>query len=118
MKKRAEKKLQEKTKKISIIEGSFYGVYEGAGVRYIAPFALAIGKNNPYLISFIALLNSVPPLIGNISQLYAHEAMRHYTRKRLLLFFSVLQSFLLIGILLSGIAFFVFGLLLLWMMLK
>ena len=103
MEKRDETLLKEKTKKLSIIEGGFYGVYDGAGARYIAPFALAIGKDNPYINTFIAILHSVPSLVGNFSQLFTNRIMNKYKRKNLLSFFIIIQSIIWFGIIASGL---------------
>lgn len=101
--------LKENTKKLSIIEGSFYGIHEGVGIRYIAPFALAIGKGNPYVTTFLAILHSVPSLIGNLSQLYTNKIINKYKRKYLLAFFVILQSLAWFSILLSGLFFLKFN---------
>lgn len=105
MEKRDENLLKEKTKKLSIVEGSFYGVHDGLGIKYIAPFALAIGKNNPYISAFIAILYSVPSLIGNFSQLLTNRIINKYKRKNILTFFVILQSITWFGILASGLLF-------------
>ena len=108
MKKRfGESKKQ--TKVLSIVEGGFYGVHEGVGIKYVAPFALAIGKGSPYITTFIALLTSIPPLVGNITQLYANSFMKKYRRKELLTFFVMLQSLFWMGVLACAMGFFVFG---------
>lgn len=110
MEKRGEHLLREKTKKLSVLEGSFFGVHDGLGMRYIAPFALAIGKNNQYVTTFIAIIQSFPLLVGNLSQLLTNNVMQKYRRKYLLSLFVILQSVSWIGVLFSGLLFFKFGL--------
>lgn len=101
--------FRENTKKLSIIEGGFYGIHEGVGLKYIAPFALAIGKDNPYVITFLAILHSVPSLIGNLSQLYTNHIINKFRRKHILAFFIILQSLAWFSILLSGLFFLKFN---------
>jgi MFS family permease len=97
--------FRDNTKRLSVIEGGFFGIQEGFGTKYIAPFALAIGKNNPYINTFIAILHSAPYLIGNLSQLFTNGVMKNYKRKNLLSFFVLFQSFLWLGVLFSGFLF-------------
>lgn len=106
MEKRDKNLLKEKTKRLSIIESGFYGVHEGVGIKYIAPFALAIGKNNPYVTTFIAILHSLPYLVGNLSELFTNKIINKYKRKNILAFFVILQSITWFGILASGLLFF------------
>jgi MFS family permease len=92
-----EEQLIEKSKKISVREGSAYSMMEGFGSRYITPFALAIGANN----AIIGFLNSVPSLLGNLSELYTIKAMDKWSRKKIVLTGVLLQALmwlLLIGV--------------------
>ena len=49
------KKIKE-SEKTSIREGSFFGVMEGFGVRYITPYALALGATN----LIVGLISTLP----------------------------------------------------------
>ena len=109
MDKKKENRLKNKTRKLSIIEGSFYSVHEGFGIRYITPFALVIGKNNPYTNAFIGILNSLPTLIGDLSQLYTYNFINGHGRKKLIASSIILQSIMWFGIILSGLLFFIFN---------
>ncbi len=108
--KEAVEKLREKTKKISIIEASAYSVHEGFGIKYITPFALAIGKNNPQINTFIGLLTSIPSLIGNLSQLFTIKAIENHRRKNILTLGIILQAIMWWGVIFAGSLFFIFKL--------
>lgn len=51
---------------------------DGAGSRYITPYALAIGANNTQ----IGLLTSIPSLLGNLSQLFTSKIIEKTSRKK------------------------------------
>src|SRR3989344_5991735 len=74
-----EEELKAKARSISIKEGSAFCVSEGFGMRYITPYALFLGADN----TFIGLLNSIPQLTGNFSQLFTIRAMKKFSRKRI-----------------------------------
>ncbi len=76
------------SKKISIVEGGFATVQTGFGDNYIAPFALAINSSN----SQVALLSSIPNLLGPLSQLFGSKLMEKCTRKRIVLFAVLVQA--------------------------
>ncbi|MEK6872610.1 MAG: MFS transporter [Nanoarchaeota archaeon] len=109
-KKIGDAELKEKTKKLSIIEASFFSVHDGLGIRCITPFALAIGKNNPHINTFVGLLSSLPSLIGNLSQIYTTKLMERYKRKKILFIGIIIQSLLWFGVIFSGTLFFLFKL--------
>ena len=97
MKKEQEEQLIEKSKKISIKEGSSYSVMDGFGLRYITPYALAIGASN----NQIGLLSSIPSLFGNLSQLFTLGAMKKWSRKKIVFLGVFLQAIMwlfLIGV--------------------
>lgn len=79
-----------KSEKISIQEGSFTGLMDGFGMRYITPYALALGASN----MIIALLSTLPNLLGNLFQLHTLQLMHKRSRK-LLVFVSVFTQALL-----------------------
>jgi len=106
----AEEKLKEKTRKLSIKEGCFYSVHDGFGLRYVTPYALEIGKNNPYTNTYIGLLTSIPSLIGNLSQLWTAKLMEKYSRKTLVRKGVMLQALMWLGVIFAGICFFIFHL--------
>ncbi len=103
-------KKKESAKKISIVEGSMYSVMDGFGLRYIAPFALALGANNAQ----IAFLSSAPSLFGNVSQLYAHKALSKFSRSTLCFIGSLLQALFFLLIIGVGILYFYGGLSSFW----
>jgi MFS family permease len=97
--------LKEKTRKLSIIEASFYSIMDGFGLRYVTPFALAVGATN----FTISLLSAIPSLLGNLSQLKTFGYMEKYSRKKIVFFSVLLQSFMWLFLLLAGSMFFIFG---------
>ncbi len=103
--KKQEKKLIEKTKSLSIREGSAYSVSEGTGMRYITPYALQLGATNTH----IGLLTSLPSLLGNFSQLFAPRLMEKISRKKIAFYGALLQAFMWLPVILLGVMFFIFG---------
>ncbi len=114
----AEKRLQELRKelkgdfehkrkgsrKVSIVEGSFNAVTDGAGARYVSPFALALGATTTQ----IGLLSSLPTLLGNFTQIFSSKAMEKFSRKKIVILFTTLQAIFWLFVLLSGVFFFIF----------
>ncbi|MFH1377119.1 MAG: MFS transporter [Candidatus Woesearchaeota archaeon] len=99
-------RLREKASKISIVEGSAYSVMDGFGLRYVIPYALALGFSNV----FIGLLSSLPGLIGSISQIFSSKLVGKYTRKRIITIFVSFQAFMWLPLLGVGIISLVFKL--------
>lgn len=100
-----EEKLKAQACQISIKEGSAYSVSEGFGLKYMTPYALALGANNTH----IGLLSSIPSLIGSFFSLHGLHLMKELPRKRIVVtgvFTQALMWLALIGI---GILYFVFG---------
>src|SRR4030042_5141750 len=93
----SEEQLREKTKKLSVREGVAGGVMDGAGSRYITPYALALGANNTQ----ISLLTSVPSLLGNLLQLLTSKAIEKFSRKKIIaagVFLQALMWLPMIGV--------------------
>ena len=99
-----DKEKKEKTKKISIKEGSFASVMDGFGTRYITPYALALGASN----FIVGLLASLPQLLANIAQLPVPGLMKNTTRKKMLVITVILEAFLWLPVLLIGFMYFFF----------
>ena len=97
-----EKKEIERTKKLSILEGCFSVLQNGFGTSHLTPYALAIGKGNPYTTTFIGLMSSLPSVLGNIAQLFTHSLMKKYSRKKILSSFIFLQAMMWAGIIFAG----------------
>ncbi|MDO8517398.1 MAG: MFS transporter [Nanoarchaeota archaeon] len=93
---------REKTKKLSIKEGCAFSLMDGFGLRYISAYALALGANN----NQIALLTSIPTLLGNLSQLFSSKIIEKYSRKKLLIFSVFLQSLIWLPLIAIGFFFF------------
>lgn len=103
--KKTEEQLIEETKKISIKEASAYSFMDGFGVRYITPYALALGASN----SQIGVLSAIPQLIGNLSQLYTLKEMNKWSRKKIVFTGVILQAIVWLFIISIGILPFVLG---------
>jgi len=102
----SENELKEITKKISIKEGIVANFMDGAGSRYITPYALAIGANNTQ----IGLLTSIPSLLGNLSQLFTSKIIEKTSRKKIIVTGVLLQALMWIPMLVAGYLFFYKGL--------
>lgn len=94
-----EESLKENARKISIAEGSGYSVMDGFGLRYITPYALALGVSN----FFIGVLSSLPALIGNFSQLFGSTLIRKNSRKKIVRRGVLFQALSWIPLILVGI---------------
>lgn len=95
--------LREKSRELSIRQACWYGVMDGFGMRYITPFALALGANN----RIIGILASLPGLLANLSMLGTIKLVKRWTRKRITMTSVMIQTAfwpLLIG---SGALYFV-----------
>jgi MFS family permease len=101
----SEEELKEKTKKLSIKEVTATSVMDGAGSRYITPYALAIGANNTQ----ISLLTSLPSLLGNLLQLWTPKAIEKYSRKKIIALGVFLQALMWLPMLGVGYFFFYRG---------
>jgi len=93
--------LKEKTKKLSVKEGVAYSVMDGAGLRYISPYALSLGANNAQ----IGLLTSLPSLIGNFSQVFSPRLMEKQSRKKVILFGVLFQALMWLPLILVALTF-------------
>ncbi|MBI2045705.1 MFS transporter [Candidatus Pacearchaeota archaeon] len=100
--KEQEEELKAKTRKISIKDGSAFGIMDGMGLRYITPYALRLGANNAQ----IGFLTSIPSLIGNFLQMFASKAMNKYSRKKIILFGVFFQALMWLPLILIGYMFF------------
>ena len=97
-----EKENREKAKEISIKEGSFFSLMDGFGLRYITPYALALGASN----FVIALLSSLPQLLGNITQLAIPRLMKKISRRKIVATAVITQAFMWFPIILVGFLYF------------
>ncbi|MEK6875449.1 MAG: MFS transporter [Nanoarchaeota archaeon] len=90
---------KERTKKISIQEGSATSIMSGAGDSYIVPFALALNANNAQ----IGFLTSFVSLFGAASQIFGGKLLYKYTTRRIILATVFLQATMWVAILGLGI---------------
>jgi len=77
---------------------------DGFGLRYITPYALALGSNNFH----IGLLNSIPSLLGNLSQLLTLKFMDKWSRKKITFIGVLLQSIMWLFLIALGSIYFIF----------
>jgi len=100
-----EQKLIDKTKNLSIAEGSGYSVMDGFGFRYVTPYALSVGATNAH----IGWLSSLPGLLGNLSQLLTFQFMKKFSRKKIIFWSVFFQSLMWALLIAAGIPFFIYG---------
>ena len=98
MKKAVEERLKRKSRLTSVKEGAAYAVSDGAGMRYIIPYALSLGANNAH----IGILSSLPTLIGQIAQLFTLKYIETQSRKRIVFIGVLLQAIMWLLVLLVG----------------
>lgn len=98
----SEEELKKKSLKISVKEGCSYSFMDGFGLRYITPYALALGANN----SVIGLISSLPGLLGNLTQLYSSKLVERVPRKKLVFWSVFLQAILWLPLLFVGYLYF------------
>jgi MFS family permease len=98
--------LKEKSKILSIKEGSGFGVMNGFGVRYITPYALSLGASN----TIIGLLSSLPALLGTLSQLHGSKIIEKIPRKKVVVISAAIQAIMWLPLIVVGILYFFFGL--------
>lgn len=80
---------REKTKKLSIAEGSSASIMLGFGEQYIVPFALRLGATSAQ----IGFLSAVPAFIASLFQLLGARLTDQYqNRKKLVLTFVLWQA--------------------------
>ena len=97
-----EEKLKEEARKISTIEASSYAFMDGFGLRYIVPYAVALGAGN----FAIGALNSLPGFLGTLSQLFTTKAMEKYSRKKIVFYGVLSQAILWLPLILIGLLYF------------
>ncbi len=105
LKRDEEEKLKKEACKISIKEGSAYSLMDGFGLRYIAPYAIALGANNTH----IGLLSSLPLLLGSVAELPVIKAMKYHSRKTLVFWGVLVQAIMWLLIIGVGALFFIFN---------
>ncbi len=77
-----------RARRMSIKEGAAYSVTDGAGLRFITPFALALGAN----AAQIGFLNSAPHMFGNLFQMLTLRLMKRSPRKTIVVFGALMQG--------------------------
>lgn len=85
----------------SIRDGVAFSVQVGAGETYFSAFALFLRASAPQ----VALLTTLPPLLGSLAQIFSAWIGRYLGRKRLIMAGSILQALLWLPILLVPLLF-------------
>src|SRR5688572_10246850 len=85
----------------SVRDGTAFSVQVGAGETYFSAFALFLRATTPQ----VALLTTLPPLLGSLAQIVSAWLGGYVGRKRVVLAGCVLQAFLWLPILLVPIMF-------------
>lgn len=102
IKKEDEEALKAKSRNVSIVEGSAYSVMDGFGLRYITPYAVALGMSN----FFIALLSSFPALFSSLAGIPGSKIIEKKSRKTLVSTSAFLQALSWIPLLAVGYLYF------------
>ncbi len=76
-----ETKLKKKARENSIKDGFFATIKDSVANNYITPFAIAINSTD----SLIAMLSSIPGLLGPVSEFYSSRLIEKYPRKKIVL---------------------------------
>jgi len=92
---------KKRSRKTSIIEGSFSAFSSGAGDNYIIPFAREL-LSKPFQIG---ILNAFPGFLGPLAQFFGSRIMERQSRKSIVTRFAFLQALMWIPIGLIGILF-------------
>ena len=85
----------------SVRDGMAYSVQVGAGETYFSAFALFLNAT----AAQVALLSTLPPLLGSSAQIFSAWLGTHLGRRRLVLFGCALQTLLWLPILLVPLLF-------------
>lgn len=83
----------------SIKEGSGAALMSGAGDSFITPYALSLNANNAQ----IGFLSSFVGLIGASFQIIGSKIMYHFSRKKMIITFVIVQALMWIPITILGI---------------
>ncbi len=96
---------KEKTRKISIVEGSFASVMSGAGDSYITPYAIELKANNAQ----VGAITSLAGILGPLAQIFGSKLIEKYPRKKIVFVAVILQALMWIAILGLGFIFLKYG---------
>jgi MFS family permease len=91
----------EKALRHSNADGVAFSVQVGAGETYFSAYALFLRASAPQ----VALISTLPPLLGSLAQLFSAWLGRYVGRKRLVLVGCILQAILWLPILLTPLWF-------------
>ena len=92
---------KERTRKLSIKEGSYSSVMSGMTSEYVTPFALALNASN----SQIGFLSSFAGIISPIAQIFGSKLIEKYSRKAIIVLFVTLQALMWLPVALLALFF-------------
>ncbi len=95
-------KLKQESKDFSIKEGFFTTISTSLSHAYIIPFAIAINSTN----SLIAMLSSIPGLLGPLSQMFHSRLIEKYKRKQIVSTFKLFEIISFIPLIVIAIFYF------------
>lgn len=98
--------LKEQGKKNCIKDGVAYSIMDGAGLRFITPYALALGSSN----KFIGFLTMFPSFLGNLLRMLFNKMYETNSRKKTVKFWVSVQAFFWFPLILTGVLYFFFNL--------
>lgn len=87
---------KQRSLKYSVVDGSFYSVMAGFGESFFSAFAIFLNATSGQL----ALLGSLPQMIGSISQLFTRRLIRLFgNRQKFIVFSAIMQGLMHLPIL-------------------
>lgn len=89
MDKEKSEKLKKEARRYNIKEGIFNSAKDSVGVEYVSPFAIAINSSN----SLVALLSSIPGILGPLSQIIGSKKIGKVSRKKIVSKSILLEAF-------------------------
>jgi MFS family permease len=98
----SEAELKQKSRNMSIKEGSFSTVRQSLCDSYITPFAVAINSSNV----IIGLLTSISGLLGPISQWFSSRLIETHSRKKIVVASLLYESLMWIPMILTAFLFY------------
>lgn len=98
----SKKDLKASARKFSIKEGLWWSGRVSFGDYYISPFAIAINTSN----SLVALLTSIAGILGAISQIFGSRLIERWSRKKILVKSTLLESLIWIPMILIALLFY------------
>ena len=94
--------LKKQSRENSVKDGFFATIKDSVANNYITPFAIAINSSD----SLIAMLSSIPGLLGPVSEFYSSRLIERYSRKKIVLVSVFLEILTWIPLILVALLFY------------